>query len=88
MGTVPIANISPLTLTRSDEPTLEPLLPIARIESPSAGADETYSPSGEQTARGSEDGEPEDQSDDPPGESEARPSSTEQNQTQTIDFFA
>jgi hypothetical protein len=71
MGTVPIANISPLTLTRSDEPTLEPLLPVARIESPSASADETYSPSGEQTASGSEDGEPEDQRNDPPGDTGA-----------------
>jgi hypothetical protein len=91
MGTVPIVNISPLTITRSDEPTLEPLVPVARIESPSASTDETYSPSGEQTASGSEDsedGESEDQCNDSGDEAEAQPSSTEPSETLAIDFFA
>ncbi len=48
MGMVPIPVISPLTLTRSDEPMLDPPLPISRVEN-SAGntdrdADESYSP--------------------------------------------
>ena len=48
MGMVPIPVISPLTLIRSDEPLLEPPLPISRVdaESSSTGgrADEGYSP--------------------------------------------
>jgi hypothetical protein len=49
MGMVPIPVISPLTLIRSDEPVLEPPLPISHVdaESSNAGgrADEGYSPS-------------------------------------------
>ena len=49
MGTVPIPGFSPLTLTRSDEPTLEPPLPISRVDAESSNtgghADEGYSPS-------------------------------------------
>ena len=91
MGTVPIVNISPLTITQSDEPLLEPLVPVARIESPTAGTDETYSPSGEQTARGSEDseyGELEEQRKDSADEVEEQPSSTELSEALAIDFFA
>ena len=91
MGTVPIVNISPLTIARSDEPMLEPLVPVARIESPSASTDETYSPSGEQTASGSEDsedGELAEQRNESADEAEAQPSSTEPNETLAIDFFA
>jgi hypothetical protein len=46
---VPIPVISPLTLTRLEEPVLEPPLPISRVDAESAntgaGADEGYSPS-------------------------------------------
>ncbi len=49
MGMVPIPIISPLTLTRVEEPVLEPPLPISRVDPESsntgAGADEGYSPS-------------------------------------------
>ena len=49
MGMVPIPVISSLTLTRLEEPVLEPPLPISRIDSESSNsgdrADEGYSPS-------------------------------------------
>jgi len=49
MGTVPIPVISPLTVIRSDEPVLEPPLPISRVDAESSGtggrADEGYSSS-------------------------------------------
>jgi hypothetical protein len=49
MGMVPIPVISPLTLTRLEEPLLEPALPISRVDTESAStggrADEGYSPS-------------------------------------------
>jgi hypothetical protein len=55
MGMVPIAVISPLTLTRSDEPVLEPPLPVSRVDPDSsntgAGADEGYSPSQQSPCR-------------------------------------
>ncbi len=88
MGTVPIVNISPVTITRSDEPRLEPLVPVARIERRSANADETYSPSGGQTASGAEGGERENQRNDSGDDTEARPSSIEANETLAIDLFA
>jgi hypothetical protein len=48
MGMVPIPVISPLTVARSDEPVLEPPLPIARVDNSTGGtggdADESYSP--------------------------------------------
>ena len=53
--------------------------------------DETYSPSGEQTASGSEDsedGELAEQRNESADEAEAQPSSTEPNETLAIDFFA
>ncbi|MGD0647223.1 MAG: hypothetical protein ABR971_04445 [Acidobacteriaceae bacterium] len=49
MGMVPIPVISPLTLTRLDEPVLEPPLPVSRVDAESSntggGADEGYHPS-------------------------------------------
>ncbi len=49
MGTVPTPEVSPLTLTRFEEPVLEPALPISRVDAESSntgdGADEGYSPS-------------------------------------------
>ena len=49
MGMVPIPVISPLTLARSEEPMLEPPLPISRVDAESSGSgdhtDEGYSPS-------------------------------------------
>jgi hypothetical protein len=45
---VPIPAISPLTLPRSDEPVLEPPLPISRVENSAGdtggGTDESSSP--------------------------------------------
>jgi hypothetical protein len=53
MGMVPIPVISPLTFTRSEEPMLEPPIPISRVdpESSSSGdhTDEGYSPSQQAT---------------------------------------
>ena len=49
MGMVPIPVISPLTLARSEEPMLEPPLPISRVDAEFSGSgdhtDEGYSPS-------------------------------------------
>jgi hypothetical protein len=49
MGMVPIPIISPLTVTRFEEPVLEPPFPVSRTDPESsnagAGADEGYSPS-------------------------------------------
>jgi hypothetical protein len=53
MGMVPIPVISALTLTRSDEPVLEPTLPISSVQSASANTgqqpDEGYSPGNEES---------------------------------------
>ena len=53
MGMVPIPVISPLTVTRSDEPALEPTLPISSVQSASGNTgqqpDDGYSPSNEQS---------------------------------------
>lgn len=91
MGTVPVVNISPLTITRSEEPVLEPLVPVARIESPSASTDETYSPSGEQTSGGSGESkgdESEEQCSNSADEAEVQPSLAELDKTLAIDVFA
>jgi hypothetical protein len=49
MGMVPILVISPLTVTRPDDPVLEPPLPVARVNAEAANtggnADEGYSSS-------------------------------------------
>jgi hypothetical protein len=54
MGMVPIPVISPLTLPRSDEPVLEPLPPVSRVENSPGGssedADGSYSPAEQEAA--------------------------------------
>jgi hypothetical protein len=51
MGMVPIPVISALTFTQSDEPVLEPTLPISRVQPESVDSgeqpEEGYSPSNE-----------------------------------------
>lgn len=53
-GTVPISNISPLTVSRAEESVLEPPSPIYRVENSSGQSggkdDEAYSPSKERAA--------------------------------------
>lgn len=55
MGMVPIPAIPPLTLARAEEPVLKPAVPIARLTLNSSNsrqdADETYTPSEEQSAQ-------------------------------------
>lgn len=54
MGTVPISNISPLAVSRTEEAVLEPPAPIYRVENSSGQSggndDEAYSPSKERSA--------------------------------------
>ena len=80
MGMVPIPVISPLTLIRSEEPVLEPPLPVSRVdaESSSTGgrADEGYSPS--QQA-------PPDQD---PGEAETPQGAVASDPTHQVNLFA
>jgi hypothetical protein len=80
MGTVPIPGFSPLTLTRSDEPTLEPPLPISRVDAESSNtggrADEGYSPS-KQTPH-----------DPDPGEAETLHATTASDPTHQVNLFA
>jgi hypothetical protein len=80
MGMVPIPVISPLTLTRSDEPLLEPALPISRVDAESAStggrADEGYSPSQQG---------PQDQH---PGEAETQAAAVASDPTHQVNLFA
>jgi hypothetical protein len=55
MGIGPIANLMPLPLARSIQAALDPL-PMERVESSARTGDETYSPHGGKSGRGSEDG--------------------------------
>ena len=50
MGISPIANIAPLTFARSIQGDLEPL-PMERVENSARAGDETYTPSGQESAR-------------------------------------
>ena len=80
MGMVPIPVISPLTLTRFDEPVLEPPLPVSRVDPESAsaggGGDEGYSPSQHP---------PPDQD---PGEPEVQPAAVASDPTHEVNLFA
>jgi hypothetical protein len=92
MGVVPILDISPLTLTRSEETVLAPTLPISRVETPSGrpgggNADETYSPSGERSASNAELVEQE-PGPNPNAEAEDQPSLADSDPTHHINFFA
>jgi hypothetical protein len=77
---VPIPVISPLTLTRLEEPVLEPPLPISRVDAESSntgdGADEGYSPS--QQAPPHQD----------PGEAETQPAAVASDPTHQLNIFA
>jgi hypothetical protein len=79
MGMVPIPVISPLTITRLEEPVLEPPLPIYRVDAESSNtggrADEGYSPS--QQAPSQED----------PGEAETQPVAAS-DPTHQVNLFA
>jgi hypothetical protein len=57
MGIGPITNLMPLPVARSIQGDLDPL-PMERVESSAKTGDETYSPSGGKSARGSEDDAP------------------------------
>jgi hypothetical protein len=89
MGIGPITNLMTLPVARSIQGDLDPL-PMERVESSAKTGDETYSPSGGKSARGSED----DASDDTLQESledtldDAPASSTEVLETGQISFFA
>jgi hypothetical protein len=54
MGISPITNLIPLSIARPIQAALEPL-PMARVESSARTGDETYSPSGGKSQRGSAD---------------------------------
>ena len=54
MGIGPIANLMPLPLARSIQAALDPL-PMERVAASARTGDETYSPNGGKSARGSED---------------------------------
>jgi hypothetical protein len=54
MGITPITNLTPLSFARSIQADLDPL-PMERVENSARTGDETYSPSGGDSARGSED---------------------------------
>jgi len=80
MGTVPIPGFSPLTLTRSDEPTLELPLPISRVDAESSNtgghADEGYSPRKQAPP------------DPDPGEAEALHAAVASDPTHQVNLFA
>ena len=54
MGITPIANLAPMSFARSIQADLE-ILPMERVENSARTGDETYSPSGGNSDRGSED---------------------------------
>jgi hypothetical protein len=95
MGMVPIPIISPLTLTRSDEPFLEPPLPISRVENSTehtgGNSDETYAPSGERSAADAETTQSEptpDQDSVDTEDPESQPSLTDSSPSHQINLFA
>ena len=59
MGITPITTLTPLPLSRALQADLDPL-PMERVENSARTGDETYSPSGGRSARGSEDDASED----------------------------
>jgi hypothetical protein len=56
MGITPIVNLTPLPAGRAIPSVLEPL-PMARTESTARSNDESYTPSNQQSAAGSDNGE-------------------------------
>ncbi|HEY1902060.1 MAG TPA: hypothetical protein VGG56_06500 [Terracidiphilus sp.] len=90
MGIGPIASLTPLPIARSIQGDFDPL-PIDRVENSGRTGDETYSPSGGKSARGSEDDAPaEDDLEDAEDEAAVAisGSSGEDDQPGSISFFA
>jgi hypothetical protein len=77
---VPVQVISPVTITRLDEPTLEPPFPTSRVDPESsntgAGADEGYSPSQQPLAHQNA------------AEAETEPAATTPDTTHQVNLFA
>jgi hypothetical protein len=90
MGIGPITSLTPLPIARSIQADLDPL-PIDRVENSARAGDETYSPSGGKSARGSEDDvSAQDDLEDTEGEAAVEISgpSSEASQPGSISFFA
>lgn len=94
MGISPIANIAPLTFTRTIQGDLEPL-PMERVENSARAGDETYTPSSQKHARGADDDSPDSESPEDDSEeaasdveSDSSAASVAQNQAAKISFFA
>ena len=94
MGITPIINLAPLPVARSVQSDMDPL-PMERVENSSRTGDETYSPGGGKSARGSEDDAREESafesaSDEESDESgvEQTAQSSEPGQPRAISFFA
>jgi hypothetical protein len=89
MGIGPITNLMPLPLARSLQAALDPL-PMERVEYSGRIRDESYSPNGGKSSRGSEDSATEDdlESIERPSEDEAGEQSSETGPPRVISFFA
>jgi len=98
MGITAITNLIPLQVARALKSDLEPM-PMERVENSSRTGDETYSPSNQQSTRGSEDdASEEDDSEDAFDDSSTEPSTETNTETKTspavpsqtspISFFA
>lgn len=92
MGITPMTSLIPLQVARTIQPDLDPL-PMERVENSARTGDETYSPSGGKSARGSEDDAREDDLEEgdsaPPDEFGADPiASTVPSAARPISFFA
>jgi hypothetical protein len=90
MGIGPVLNLIPLPVTQAIETDFQ-LSPMARVENSARSGDETYSPSGGESAGGSDDGA-EDEFDEAEGESgdqiESAPPPSALDGDQPISFFA
>lgn len=89
MGIGPIANLSALLAVRPQESVLEPL-PMSRVENSSRAGDDSYSPGGGKSARGSEDNEPDDDDTEIPAAEQSDPSPYPRStaSSRKISFFA
>lgn len=89
MGIGPIANLMPLPLARSIQGAMDPL-PMERVENAARTGDETYSPNGGKSARGSEDDASEEELEPftRPEDEEGTDQSGESGPPRVISFFA
>jgi hypothetical protein len=89
MGIISITNLAPLPPARSIGSELEPV-PTARVENSARTGDETYSPSGGKSARGSEDNASEDEIEDLIDEEEEQPTPgpSATDPSRQVSFFA